>query len=67
MYYEEKEIDGKLYCKTSPNGEWEMFTLEQMANKYLSLKEKIRELERKLISNYEKERAEELYNKPYSL
>ena len=37
MYYEEKIINGVLCYRTTPNGEWEQFTLEALSAAYISL------------------------------
>lgn len=31
MFYEEKLIDGKLYCRTTPDGEWRLKSVDQSA------------------------------------
>lgn len=31
MYYEEKTIDGKIYVRTTPDGEWRLKPVDQTA------------------------------------
>jgi hypothetical protein len=38
MYYEESVIDGVLHYRTIPEGEWEVFSLQQLTNLYCSAK-----------------------------
>lgn len=39
MHYEESVIDGVLHYRTTPNGEWEIFSLQQLTNLYCSTKQ----------------------------
>ena len=39
MYYEEKIINGVLCCRTTPDGIWQPFTLEELSTR-LEAKEK---------------------------
>ncbi len=55
MYYEERVIDGKLMCRTHPDGDWSEVSYEDLLTKYNQGKEnlqyqryKISELQEKL-------------------
>ena len=44
MYYEEKIIDGRLMCKTSPGGEWKQVSIEELSVRYMEMKNEIIDL-----------------------
>ena len=48
MYYKEEVINGVLCFKTTPNGEWKQFTLEQLTNKIVNLKNEVSQLNKEL-------------------
>ena len=44
MYYKEEWINGKLFWKSSPNGEWIEFTKQQYAERCLKLEIELKNL-----------------------
>jgi hypothetical protein len=44
MYYKEAWINGKLCCKSTPNGEWIPFTIGQYKEKVKQLEEQVKNL-----------------------
>ena len=48
MYYKEEWIDGILYWKSSPDGEWHSFTMQQYKDKCLKLESEVRRLKQLL-------------------
>lgn len=44
MYYKEEWINGKLYWKGSPNGEWIEFTKQQYAERLLKAEAELKNL-----------------------
>lgn len=53
MYYKEEWINGILYWKATPNGEWHAFTKQQYLDKCLQLERELGKL-RLEIANSEK-------------
>lgn len=53
MYYKEEWINGILYWKAIPNGEWHAFTKQQYLDKCLQLERELGKL-RLEIANSEK-------------
>jgi hypothetical protein len=45
MYYKEEWINGKLYWKASPNGEWIEFTKQQYAERLLKVESELKNLQ----------------------
>ena len=46
MYYKEKWIDGRLFWKASPKGQWVEFTKEQYIQRVIELEQEL-ELQRR--------------------
>jgi hypothetical protein len=36
MFYEEKLIDGRLYCRGTPDGEWRLVTIDALTRRVLA-------------------------------
>lgn len=45
MYYKEEWINGKLYWKASPNGQWIEFTKQQYAERLLKVESELKNLQ----------------------
>jgi hypothetical protein len=45
MYYKEEWINGKLFWKASPNGEWIEFTKQQYAERLLKAESELKNLQ----------------------
>ena len=50
MFYEEKLIEGILFCKTSPKGEWKQCCIHNMSARIVEQEKEIRKL--KLIIHH---------------
>lgn len=50
MYYKEEWINGKLYWKASPNGEWIEFTKQQYAERLLKVESELKNLQLGAVS-----------------
>lgn len=50
MYYKEEWINGKLYWKASPNGEWVEFTKQQYAERLLKAESELKNLQLGAVS-----------------
>lgn len=45
MYYEEKMIDGVLYSRSTPKGEWQLVSPAQLTSLLLQARGRVKELE----------------------
>lgn len=50
MYYKEEWINGKLYWKASPNGEWIEFTKQQYAERLLKVESELKNLQLRAVN-----------------
>lgn len=50
MYYKEEWINGKLYWKASPNGEWVEFTKQQYVERLLKVESELKNLQLGAVS-----------------
>ncbi len=41
MFYEEKLIDGRLYCRGTPAGDWRLVTIEELTRRVLDAEAKL--------------------------
>jgi hypothetical protein len=53
MYYKEEWINGILYWKSSPNGEWIAFTMQQYKDRCLKLENGLKNLNIPAVSKCE--------------
>jgi hypothetical protein len=44
MYYKEEWINGKLYWKSSPDGEWKPFTIQQYVDRCLNMEAQLKDV-----------------------
>lgn len=52
MYHEEKMIDGVLYWRGMPDGEFVSYGIKALSAKILELQEEVTQLEYELIEEY---------------
>lgn len=45
MYYQEKLINGVMYYRTSPDGDWRQMSIEKLSRDYSEMKARIADLE----------------------
>ena len=48
MYYQETVINGRLYCKYTPDGEWHKVSADKLTDRLIKAQQKIIELQMKI-------------------